>query len=122
MVYLWEQNRGDDDGLEHSIRENIEKSEIIWFPNNRALCLDVDDENIPEQRRKELKNILATWEESFMNKLAQLRAGVTTIVQRSNKLCQLSSKCNRQKTSLVAPLNGRDNSGSNSSNKGAYVK
>merc|ERR1719329_2024385 len=49
IIYLWEQDKDDDDGLEHDIRHAIENNDISWFPMNKAMQLqhivsgDTDD-------------------------------------------------------------------------------
>jgi hypothetical protein len=37
IIYLWEQDKDDDDGLEHDIRHCIENNDIGWFPMNKAM-------------------------------------------------------------------------------------
>lgn len=37
IIYLWEQDKDDDDGLEHDIRHCIENNDISWFPMNKAM-------------------------------------------------------------------------------------
>lgn len=37
IIYLWEQDKDDDDGLEHDIRYCIENNDISWFPMNKAM-------------------------------------------------------------------------------------
>lgn len=39
IIYLWEQDKDDDDGLEHDIRHAIENNDISWFPMNKAMQL-----------------------------------------------------------------------------------
>ena len=39
IIYLWEQEKDDDDGLEHDIRQFIENDDISWFPMNKAMQL-----------------------------------------------------------------------------------
>ena len=39
IIYLWEQEKDDDDGLEHDIRAFIENNDISWFPMNKAMQL-----------------------------------------------------------------------------------
>ena len=40
IIFLWEQDKDDDDGLEQYIRRNIEVSDITWFPIGKAIKLD----------------------------------------------------------------------------------
>lgn len=40
IIFLWEQDKDDDDGLEQYIRRNIEVNDITWFPIGKAIKLD----------------------------------------------------------------------------------
>jgi len=44
IIFIWEQDRDDDDGLELYVRRMLEKGETIWFPSGKALCLQTDEE------------------------------------------------------------------------------
>ncbi len=39
IIFLWEQDKDDDDGLETFIRKCIDSEDLIWFPMNKALRL-----------------------------------------------------------------------------------
>ena len=39
ITYIWEQNKDNDDGFEGYVRHCVEKSDITWFPINKALRL-----------------------------------------------------------------------------------
>jgi hypothetical protein len=39
IIYLWEQDKDDDDGLEQYVRRSIEKDDINWIPTNKAMGL-----------------------------------------------------------------------------------
>jgi hypothetical protein len=39
IIYLWEQDKDDDDGLEQYVRRSIEKGDINWIPTNKAMGL-----------------------------------------------------------------------------------
>jgi len=42
MIFVWEQDRDDDDGLELFVRLQADNMDVSWFPMNRALCLVTD--------------------------------------------------------------------------------
>jgi hypothetical protein len=52
IVHLHEQDKDDDDGLEWYVRRCIEKTDLQWFPLNKAMCLDQkeSDDEILRQR------------------------------------------------------------------------
>merc|ERR1712139_11362 len=39
MVYIWHQDRDDDDGLEQYVRQQINKAEINWFPTGTSITM-----------------------------------------------------------------------------------
>merc|ERR1712196_179591 len=45
IIFIWEQDRDDDDGLELYVRKMLEKGETVWFPAGRALCLQTEDDH-----------------------------------------------------------------------------
>lgn len=45
IIYIWEQDKDDDDGLEQFVRRCIEANDISWFPINKSLDLVVEEES-----------------------------------------------------------------------------
>ena len=45
IIYIWEQDKDDDDGLEQYVRRCIEANDISWFPINKSLDLVVEEES-----------------------------------------------------------------------------
>ncbi|KAJ8601792.1 hypothetical protein CTAYLR_006814 [Chrysophaeum taylorii] len=39
IIFIWQQDRDEDDGLELHVRKQIEKNDISWLPVGRAICL-----------------------------------------------------------------------------------
>jgi hypothetical protein len=39
MIYIWEQDKDDDDGLEQYVRRCVAVNDIQWFPMNKAMRL-----------------------------------------------------------------------------------
>jgi hypothetical protein len=48
MVFIWLQDRDDDDGLEQHMRSCLARGDITWFPSNKALSL-VEEEKGEEK-------------------------------------------------------------------------
>merc|ERR1712070_519295 len=44
MVFIAEQDKDDDDGLEQYVRKKIEFSDITWFPASQAMRMDQEEE------------------------------------------------------------------------------
>jgi hypothetical protein len=43
IIYLWEQDKDDDDGLEHYVRRCVAGNDITWMPSHTSLCLSSKD-------------------------------------------------------------------------------
>lgn len=60
IIYLWEQDKDDDDGLELFVRGCIDAKDISWFPINKSVSLinsqaeEVEDESLQGVFRKDL--------------------------------------------------------------------
>lgn len=39
IIYIWEQDKDDDDGLESYVRKCVTEQDLIWFPMNKAIRL-----------------------------------------------------------------------------------
>lgn len=39
IIYIWEQDKDDDDGLESFVRKCIQQNDLTWFPLNKAIRL-----------------------------------------------------------------------------------
>jgi hypothetical protein len=48
MVYVWEQDKDDDDGLEQYVRSCIESNDIAWFPD--GVCMDLQEDAVVEDK------------------------------------------------------------------------
>jgi inositol 1,4,5-triphosphate receptor type 3 len=52
IVFIWLQDKDDDDGLEYYVRDLIDNEDIKWFPMNKAMVFDEndnEDESLTEQ-------------------------------------------------------------------------
>ena len=78
MIYIWQQDKDDDDGLEQYVRRCIEANDISWFPTNRAMCLSTSqgDDNENEESREEFQRDIELMEVKFSNELQSYQADV----------------------------------------------
>ena len=53
VVFIYEQDKDDDDGLELYVRKLIEQRDISWFPINKAICLTQKDSEDDDQTMEE---------------------------------------------------------------------
>ena len=61
IIYIWEQDKDDDDGLEQYVRRSIDRNDISWIPTNKAMCLSSTfdkNENIVQKKFSEDLEIL----------------------------------------------------------------
>lgn len=68
IVYIWEQDQDDDDGLEQMVRRGVRDLDLGWFPMNRAMCLN-EKETEEERMHKELKGMITQTQESISAKV-----------------------------------------------------
>jgi len=57
IIFLQEQDQDDDDGMELYVRKCIENKVFTWFPMNRAMCMEQDEEdNAVSQQVETIEN------------------------------------------------------------------
>jgi inositol 1,4,5-triphosphate receptor type 3 len=103
IIYIWEQDKDDDDGLEQFVRRCIEAGEMIWFPMNKAMRLNLgkgDEEDLREALQKDV----AATEEKLMGKLKSLKTEMTTVLEQlASKLDQEGTHLHEGIQSMLAP-------------------
>eukprot|EP00854_Cymbomonas_tetramitiformis_P005494 gene5494-6657_t len=77
IVYIKEQDKDDDDGLEQYVRRNLDMGDISWFPIGRAmtLTLEEEEEDLPgkvDTLGEELRALKSDLELSFRTMSDQL--------------------------------------------------
>jgi len=65
IIYLWEQDKDDDDGLEQFVRRSVENTDIGWFPLNKAMCLEAENEE--DDVSNDLKKDVGDTSETLMD-------------------------------------------------------
>jgi hypothetical protein len=84
IIYIWEQDKDDDDGLEQFVRRSIEVNDINWFPMNRAMRLNVE-ESEEEQLLKEIHEDIDATESKMTTKLTLFQAEVASALEEINR-------------------------------------
>jgi hypothetical protein len=84
IIYIWEQDKDDDDGLEQFVRRSIEVNDINWFPMNRAMRLNVE-ESEEEQLLKEIHEDIDSTESKMTTKLTLFQAEVASALEEINR-------------------------------------
>ena len=73
IIYLWEQDKDDDDGLEQYVRRCVEAKDIAWFPMNKAMRLD-DSNSAEDDLRQNVQEDLKVLEDNMLEKLKQFQS------------------------------------------------
>ena len=76
FIYLWEQDKDDDDGLELYVRKCIEDNDISWFPIGRALVLNQDDGDEIEELAGQVNEDIINMNKSILSKIGQLEDNI----------------------------------------------
>jgi len=79
IIYIWEQDKDDDDGLEQYVRRALDANDISWFPMNRAMRLS-QTESSEEELRKELKEYSEMAEMKMLARMVQIQTDITTVL------------------------------------------
>jgi len=77
MIFLWEQDQDDDDGLELYVRKCLEKDDLSWFPMNMAMCLVTDDDD--KDGEAEIKSQLMQIREAMDEKIGANSEMITAL-------------------------------------------
>ena len=68
IIYIWEQDKDDDDGLEQYVRKSLELGDISWFPMNKALRLTVTN-TAEDELRIQLNSDIEGIEKNLFTKI-----------------------------------------------------
>jgi hypothetical protein len=98
IIYIWEQDKDDDDGLEQYVRRSIDADDISWLPANKAMCLNIVDDDAEAETREHFGNDLHAMESSFVNRLTQFQTDVSAAVM---KIRQALDKRNETEVTTV---------------------
>ena len=72
IIFIWEQDKDDDDGLEYYVRKLLEKGDITWFPIGKALRLVgtiKEEESVADRLDRMRQEIEDSMEESRRRRL-----------------------------------------------------
>jgi hypothetical protein len=118
MIFIWEQDKDDDDGLEYYVRHKVDKLDLSWFPMNKALCLvgkklslngedpenDEEEDKSEEEREEEIAKAeeeefiaavdegIETYKNEMKMEMEKLEAAVDEVKALEKKLEALDEK------------------------------
>ena len=70
LIYIWEQDKDDDDGLEQYVRRCVEADDIAFFPLNKAMRLRLARTTGEDLRHDLIENVERT-SETLLSKISQ---------------------------------------------------
>eukprot|EP01034_Spumella_vulgaris_P042660 gene42660-52919_t len=84
IIYIWEQDKDDDDGLESYVRRCVEEMDLVWFPTNKAIRLTEhlekgDVNSLKYKFRKDLQKTEATMQSKLTSFKAQLSGTIARV-------------------------------------------
>ena len=86
IIYIWEQDRDDDDGLEWFVRRCIETDDLVWFPMRKAMRLTEHQEKGDVNSLKyKFRKDLSLLEEALQGKLSAFKDQLARTVGRVEK-------------------------------------
>jgi hypothetical protein len=80
IIYIWEQDKDDDDGLEQFVRRSIVSKDISWFPTNRALSLNVVEEDGNAITKDLFVQDIQKFEHLFGSKISLMQSDISANV------------------------------------------
>ena len=81
VFLIWEQSKESDDGLEHYIRDCIEKNELSWFPVRKAMRLNqISSEE--DDLRNEMKDRVSGLEQKLKQRVNTFKLEFCTSIDQ----------------------------------------
>jgi hypothetical protein len=81
MIFLWEQDKDDDDGLEQYVRRCVAVNDIQWFPMNKAMRLS-QTKSSEESMHDEIFEKIQVVENSLNSKLHQIQSEISETIDK----------------------------------------
>jgi hypothetical protein len=84
IIYIWEQDKDDDDGLEQYVRRCIQGDDLSWFPMNKAIRLTSNNEE-EDNLKDDITDELAKVEKRMASRLSNFQSQVTVALEQLAK-------------------------------------
>lgn len=104
IIYIWEQDKDDDDGLEQFVRRAVDKSEINWFPMNKAIRLD-QAESEEDRLHREAKEVIVKTQTTLQTKIDTFQGDLSSSLAQLTETLIVSAQLEEMNTK--PGLNGR---------------
>lgn len=126
IMYIWEQDKDDDDGLESFVRKCIDNNDLIWFPMNKAIRLAEhqakgDVNSLKYKFRKDMENTetvlvdhMSTFKDQVNRTIARVEKALEYEIESDNRKSRnQSSRHHSRGNTANHLLNGESHSDSN---------
>merc|ERR1711998_555975 len=80
VIFIWEQDKDDDDGLEQYVRRRLDNEDISWFPIGRAMRLDISQQDDDEDVGLKVHRI--------QNEVEHLKKSQQTVLEKLDKVIE----------------------------------
>lgn len=101
IIYIWQQDKDDDDGLESFVRHCIDKNDLFWFPMRKAIRLAEHQEkgDVHSMKYRFRKDL--TVAEDFVNsKMATFKDQLTRTIARVEKSLEYEAEEGKKSRSI----------------------
>lgn len=73
IIYIWEQDKDDDDGLEQYVRRCIDVNDITWMPSHVSLCLSTNGQDDTNTTQLMFHKNINKLENNFMHRISDIQ-------------------------------------------------
>jgi hypothetical protein len=87
IIYIWEQDKDDDDGLEQYVRKCLESSDISWVPAHVAMLLAAAEPRNEDETSDNFSKDIKKMEEAVLDHLSQAHEEIDQSVSILASLC-----------------------------------
>jgi len=109
MIFIWEQDKDDDDGLEYYIRHMVEDNDLSWFPLNKSIRLFASNLNDGELSvSATFSTDLVKMEQSFDSQVISFKEQLRRSLEKVETILSTEEDENasRRATSMSKPKSG----------------
>lgn len=99
IIYIWQQDKDDDDGLESFVRHCIEDNDLFWFPMRKAIRLAEHQEkgDVHSMKFRFRKDLTGT-EGSVNSKMASFKDQLSRTISRVEKSLEYEAENEAKKS------------------------
>lgn len=93
VVHLTSKDNADFNGVESYVYDHLEKFDYTWIPRQRAICLDMlDQDDEADKYEEELENTMKSWLTRIQKCVKTLGDLETRIVKQAKEKAEITKK------------------------------